>query len=131
MFFIINKTTRAVIRVSETPFNIDENVQPGGEVIQLKRVDDKTKPTFDPATQKLVKNFADDDKTFTRIFKWEVVSLTNGELAQRTQELQDEANRVQIKAVANDLKNGVGTNAERLVRLEKVVAYLLRNEVRR
>jgi len=126
MFFIINKTTRQVIRTSETPFNIDENVQPGGGVIQLKRIDDETKPNFDPATQKLVRNFVDDDSAFTRTFSFSVAQLTNGELAAATQAVQGETQRQQIKTLIDAFKNGTATNAQ----VQKAIAYLLKDAVR-
>lgn len=131
MFYIINKETRELIRRSETPFNIDATVQPPPPMIQLKRIDINTKPAFNAATQRLNYDFVDDDAVFTRTFSWSVVALTNGELTAATQAASDEASRVQIKAVIADLRNGVGTAAERLARIEKGLAYLLRGEVRR
>lgn len=131
MYFILNKNTREVVRRSETPFNIDDTIQPPSPMIQLKRVDVETKPTFDAATQKLVHNFTDNDAAFTRTFAYSVVALDTAERSTVTQQTQDETARLQIKAVIADVRNGVGTAVERLVRLEKAVAYLLRYEVRR
>jgi hypothetical protein len=129
MYFIIDKNTREVIRRSTTPFNIDETIQPPAPFIQLKQVDDLTVPTFNPNTQKLSATFVDDDVAGTRTFKQIAVPLTQAELDANAKLAQDEATRQQIKTVYSDLRNGVGTAAERLVRLEKAVAYLLRNSV--
>jgi len=49
------------------------------------------------------------------------------EILPRSQEdLDAEAEREQAKAMYQDLKDGVGTQLERLVRTEKVCAYLLK-----
>jgi hypothetical protein len=129
MYFIVDKNTRALIRQSQTPFNIDETIQPDDPLIQLKQVDDPTVPTFDANTQKLVNSFADDDAAHTRTFKMVVAPLTQAEQAARQQALQDETTRQQIKAVYSDLKNGTGTASDRLLRIERAVAWLLRNAV--
>jgi hypothetical protein len=129
MYFIVDKNTRDLIRQSQTPFNIDETVQPPDPLIQLKQVDDPTLPTFDATTQKLVGSFVDDDLAHTRTFKMVVAPLTQAEQDSKTATLQDEATRQQIKAVYSDLKNGVGTASDRLLRLERAVAWLLRNAV--
>lgn len=131
MFYIINKTTRQLYRQSQTPFNIDETKQPEGDVIQLKQVIDASRPTHNPDTEKLVESIVDNDVAFTRTFRLVVAPLSAPEIAAVTQRNADETNRLQIKAVIADLRNGVGTAVERLTRLEKAVAYLLREEVRR
>ena len=130
MYYIINKLTREVIRESHTPFNIDETVQPSDPLIQLKRVDVDTTPAFDPATQKIVRQFADNDAAFTRTFSNVVVAMTRAEKDAYALRQSDSAELVQLRAVYNDLKNGVGTATQRTVRLEKCVAWLLREYVR-
>lgn len=129
-YFILDKNTRELIRQSPTPFNVDESVQPPDPLIQLKRVDDDTKPPFDPATEKLVRIFTDNDIAFTRTFSWSVVAMTQDEIDEYEQAQQDEITRQQIRQFYLDLKNGVGTTAERAARLEKAVAWLLRSVAR-
>lgn len=130
MFYIINKNTRELIRESATPFNVDESVQPSPPHIQLKLVRDDTKPSYDVATEKLVQMTVDNDAAFTRTVKWVKQAMTPDELTAYQQRQADAATLTQLKAVYNDLKNGVGTAAERQLRLEKAVAYLLRESVK-
>ena len=125
-YYILDKITRELKRESRTPFNIDPAVQPPAPYIQLVRVEDATQPAFDPATQKLARTFTDDDAAFTRTFHYVVAAMTAEEIAAYQKRQQDEATLNQIKAVYLDMKNGVGTNLERLQRVEKACAYLLR-----
>jgi len=79
-------------------------------------------PVFDPATEKLqgfdyVVNPADVEATRA------VVALNQDEL----DALADQAERDIAKALYLDLKNGVGTSVERIVRIEKVAARLLKD----
>ncbi len=79
-------------------------------------------PAFDPATHKLqgfdyVVNPSDVEATKT------VVPLTADEL----EALADEAERVIARSFYDDLKAGVGTNAQRLTRVELVAARLLKD----
>lgn len=130
MYYIINKTTRALIRQSQTPFNIDENVQPPDPAIQLKRIDDDTMPALNPATQKIVRQFTDDDTAFTRTFHNVVTAMTDAEITAYAEAQQAETTRLQIRAAYIALTNGTGTNVERLQRLERAVAWLLRQVVK-
>ena len=130
MYFIINRKTRELIRTSQTPVNVDETVNEFGDLIQLKRVENNTQPAFKSATQKLNRISTDDDVAFTRTFTWEVVSLTQPELDAIAEQTASEATRQQIKAVYTALRNGTGTATERIVRIERAVAWLLRNEVK-
>lgn len=129
MFFILHSVTRVLVRTSSTPFNVDEAVQPPAPHIQLKRVDDNTQPAFNAATHKLQRTSVDDDVAFTRTFIWQAVALTQQEINANTQAATDAATLVTIRNVYNDLRNGVGTAAERLVRIERAVAWLLRGFV--
>lgn len=130
MYYIINKDSRELIRESRTPFNINEAEQPPDPFIQLKRVNDDTQPAHNAATQKLVREFTDNDAACTRTFQWVIVAKTAEEQAAYAEAQADEVTRQQIKAVYQDLKNGVGTNIERLQRIEKATAWLLRNVVK-
>ena len=125
-FYIIHSVTRAVVRTSSTPFNVDEAVQPPAPHIQLRRIDDDTLPAVNAATHKLERTFTDNDMAFTRTFIWQVVALTQAEIDANTLAAQDAATLVIIANVYAALKNGTGTAAERLVRLERAVAWLLR-----
>jgi hypothetical protein len=132
MYYIVKKATRELIRQSDRPFNVDETVQPEDTTtIQLKHVEDNTGPAYDPATQKLEREFVDDDAAFTRTFRYKVVAMTTAEQTAYQQGLADETERQQIKSIYQDLKNGTGTTAARLARVEKVCAWLLRDAVRR
>ncbi len=130
MYYIVNKQTRELVRTSQTPVNVDENVNEWGDFIQLKRVDDDTQPAFNAATQKLNRISTDDDVAHTRTFSFAVVSLTQPELDAIAERTASEATRQQIKPVYTALQNGTGTAGERLARIERAVAYLLRNEVK-
>lgn len=128
-YYIIHSQTREVVRTSREPFNIDPSVQPPAPYLQLVRVDDATVPAYDPATQKIVRQFTDDDNAFTRTFYNAVVAMTVEEQAAYQKRLADEATLNQIKAVYLNMKNGVGTAGERLQRVEKACAWLLRQYV--
>jgi hypothetical protein len=130
MYFIINKNTRALVRESASPFNIDENVQPPDPLIQLKRIDNSSQPGYNPATHKLVYQFTDDDVAKTRTFAWAAVPMSQEEIDSYNLRQTDNAELVILRAVYNDLKNGVGTAAERLNRVERATAFLLRSIVR-
>lgn len=130
MFYIINKDTRAEIRTSDTPFNVDETVQPPLPAIQLKRVDNTVPPAYNAATHKLVYSPVDDDVAFTRTFRYVAVLLTAEELAAQQQADADEAQRQTIKAAYAALKAGTGTTVQRLSRIETAVAWLLRDAVK-
>lgn len=124
MFFIIHKDTRELIRESGTPFNRDEQIQPPLPLIQLKRVFDNTQPAYDEETQKLVQSSVDDDEAGTRTFFYEVVALTQDELDARAAQAAYDAELDQLRAVYQDLQNGVGTTNVRITRVERVAAFL-------
>jgi len=130
MYYIINKDTRQVIRVSPTPFNADESIQPDPPLIQLKGIENNAEPVYNPALQKLQRTFTDDDILFTRTFYFIVVDKTQEEIDAYQAELDAEATRQQLKAVYTALRDGQGTAGERLIRVEKAVAWLLRNSVK-
>lgn len=77
-------------------------------------------PAYDPATERLeaATPVVDVDAN-THTQGWSVV-------ARSQQEIDDEAEREQAKAAYLALKNGEGTQLERLVRVEKVAAHLLK-----
>ncbi|MBV9214825.1 MAG: hypothetical protein JO053_01505 [Acidobacteria bacterium] len=125
MYLIINNQTREVIRTSETPFNVDESVQPPEDhVTQLKEVWDDTKPDFDADTEKLVTRFTDDDAAGTRMYSNIVEKLTADEIAARAAFAKRVAAQQSIQATLADMRAGTGTSAQRLARLEKAVAHL-------
>jgi len=80
-----------------------------------------TPPAFDPLTEYLVLDDGVVDLAAnTHTHTWVVTALPQGEIDSNT-ELET------AKAFYQDLKNHVGTSAERLDRLDTVVAYLLKN----
>jgi hypothetical protein len=127
MYFIIDKNTRELIRRSDTPFNIDENVQPPDPLIQLKQVNDDTQPAYDPATQRLVRVSTDNDAAFTRTFSWSVEALSQEEIDLKAAIAADEVTlTTTIKNGYIALRDGTGTDAARLRRCEIAIAFLLR-----
>ena len=129
MFYLINKNTRELLRASATPFNADATVQPPLPVFQLRRVINDTQPAFNAATHKLIRTSVDDDNAATRTFRYEAIPLTQAELDAKAQAAADEAERQVLRAAYLDLKNGTGTQAERLRRVERAAAWLLRQYV--
>jgi hypothetical protein len=78
-------------------------------------------PAFDPALQRLTRSDpVVDVEANTHTHGWTVVQIPQ-------EELDDIAEREQAKAVYQDLKDGTGTQLQRLVRVEKVCAYLLKD----
>lgn len=130
MYYLINKDTREIIRTSATPFNADETVQPPPPVIQLKRVVDETQPQYDANTHKLVRTFTDNDNAGTRTFVWNAVPLTQEELDAKAAAAAEATELTVLQTVYTALKNGTGTANERIQRLERAVAWLLREQVR-
>lgn len=129
-YYIIDSNTREVVRESRTPFNIDPAIQPPDPYLQLVRVDDDRRPAFDEATQKLVREFVDDDAAFTRTFRFVVAPMTAEEIAAYQRRQADTAELQQLRAVYQDLQNGVGTSTERMRRVERVCAWLLKDYAR-
>ena len=85
-------------------------------------------PVIDPLTHRLgpvewVDNPADESTVGTRT----VIAWTAEELAGKTKEEAKEAELDAIKGIYQDLRDGVGTAEQRLARVEKVVARLLRD----
>jgi hypothetical protein len=109
----------------------------GGEIVNLSpdivpllevRED---QPVYDPAIERVER--ADpviDIPNNTHTHGWTVIPLTQEELdaiAQAEQDAADAAAELeQAKAMYQDLQDGVGTQLQRLVRVERVDAYLLK-----
>ena len=89
------------------------------DIVPLLEVE-AAQPAYDAATQKLQRTAAVVDVAAnTHTHGWEVVSRTADEIAEDTE-------RDQIKAVYTALLNGTGTSAERITRVERVAAHLLK-----
>jgi hypothetical protein len=81
----------------------------------------EAQPAFDPAVERLVAAApVVDVPNNTHTHGWTIVPLTQ-------EELDAIAEREQAIAVYQDLQNGTGTQLQRLVRCEKVCAYLLKD----
>ncbi len=130
MYLIIKKDTNEVVKKSDAPFNADESIQPPPPLVQLKVIRDETKPGYDAANEKLVLTHKDDFKLLTRTYFFEKAVLSSEEKALITQASADETTRQQVKTVYAALKAGTGTATQRLVRIEKAVAYLLKDLVK-
>lgn len=127
MFYIINKDTRQLIRQSESPFNVDESVQPPLPQIQLRHVEDENIPVFNEATEKLNRIFTDDDINFTRTFSYEVVAKTVQEQAEHQARVNDGLERAAAKAELPAMANSTGSAIARQERLERVVLRLAKD----
>lgn len=85
-------------------------------------------PAYNKASQKVVPRlewFADRVER-----RWDVVALNQTELDAIQAEAADNAERQAVKALIADIKAGIGTNAERINRLEKAVRRLLKEVLR-
>lgn len=85
-------------------------------------------PTFDPATERLTgyTQTGVDLVAETSIYTRQVVPLSPEEVEDRAQTEADRAELEAIKRLHNALRDGVGNNATRLARVERVLARLLR-----
>jgi hypothetical protein len=99
----------------------------GGEIVNLSPdivpllEVQATKPAFDPELQRLTRPApVVDVEANTHTHGWTVTPLSQ-------EELDDIAEREQAIAVYQDLKDGTGTQLQRLVRTERVCAYLLKD----
>ena len=126
-FYIIRKSDRSLVRRTTAPINTLTNET--DTELCLMQVESDVIPAFNPATQKLVRVFTDNDALYTRTFSYTVSALTQAELNALTSAQQTALTKQEIKAAYTAMVNGTGTAAERIARLEKAVAYLLRQEV--
>lgn len=60
---------------------------------------------------------------------WTIVDKTQSEIDAEAEAVQSAVDYSQAKTAFNDLRNGVGTAGERLTRIEKVLARLLRDSL--
>ena len=79
-------------------------------------------PAFDPATHRLVQGAGVFDEAANTL------TFTRTAVAIPQEELDDATELTQIRAVYLDLKNGVGTAGERITRVEKVLARMLKDQ---
>lgn len=90
------------------------------DVVPLLEVQE-AQPNYNPSTHKLQAAApVVDVPNNTHTHGWDVVALTAEEIAAITE-------REAAKAVYQDLKNHVGTQTERLIRCENVLAYILKD----
>lgn len=73
-------------------------------------------PAYDPATQKIA--FVNG--------AWVTTNKTAGEIAAEADAAATAAETQQLKQIVQALKNGTGTSAERLARVERVCAHLIK-----
>jgi len=95
------------------------------DVIPLMAVEGD-KPIYDPDTHHLEPSFVIDLPAEEYRREWVVTNHSAEELAEIAEEAEIAAEAEQAKAVYLDLKNGVGNNGDRLVRVEKALAHVLR-----
>lgn len=85
-------------------------------------------PAFNNATHQVFPDKAIvnvNENTLTQA--WKIVPLTAEELAKKAEESARQTDISQIKAIYTALKNGTGTTAERMARVEKVLARLIKD----
>lgn len=89
------------------------------DIVPLLEVDE-AQPAYDPATHRLERNTPVVDVAGNRhVHGWNIV-------ARSQEDLDAEAERELAKAQYQDLMDGTGTQIERLERVEKVAAYMLK-----
>lgn len=128
---IRNKTTKAVIRISETPIRADGKIpadlDPAVELVDI--VDPPAQPAFNPATQKVVSTTSEQAGAvgfpIRLVYDWSVVALSQAELDAKAAESSAANERDQLKAVVSALRDGTGTTGERVARVEKACARLI------
>lgn len=130
MFYIVNKATRELVRTTKERINVDESINEFEHLIQLRHVEDSNIPTFDKATHKIERQFVDDDANYTRTFSFVAAPLSQAELTKATAEANAGTTRAQIKTAYTALQNGTGAVAERMARVERAVAFILREFIR-
>lgn len=95
----------------------EPNVVP---LLEVQAVQPVSGVDYDPATHRLERSTpAVDVPNNIHLHGWVIV-------ARSQEDLDNQAEREQAKAKYDDLKAGVGTQGERLVRVEKVAAHLLK-----
>lgn len=131
MQIVRNKTTKEVIRVSQTPIRADgkipDDLDPATELVDV--IAPPAQPTFDPATQKVVpislEQAGEEGFPIRLVNDWQVVALTQAELDVNTVTAADAQERQQLKTVVAALQAGTGTTVERLARCERALAKII------
>ena len=99
-----------------------------GTIIPLLEVNEDP-PVYDADTHKAEEYVpVVDINANTHTHGWDIVPLSQVELDAKAQSILDAQERAIALAMFQDLKNGVGTQLERLVRAEKVAAHLLKEK---
>lgn len=86
------------------------------------------KPPYDADTQFLFPNMVVDLPSEEYRKEWILMTLSAEDQTAIQAQNEMDAERLQAIAVYQDLKNGVGTDAERMVRIEKALAHLIRRK---
>lgn len=108
---------------SEIP-NLPNNIVPLLRVIN-------SKPSYDPNSEGLSRSTEVDVANNTYTYSWNVVTLTAEEAIEAAETQQRNDFDTQISSIILNLRNGTGTNAQRLARVEKAVAYILKDKYQR
>jgi len=103
-----------------------EIVDQSPDIVPLLEVD-VPPPAYDEATHKIERGTPIVDVPANEHrHDWDIVELTQEELDEIAAEQEWTAEQIIAAAMYDELKNGVGTQLERLVRTEKVCAHLLK-----
>jgi len=125
MYYIVDVKTGETLKESETPFNVDENVQPPFPLAQLKGVEPEP-PQFNKMTQKLNKVFEDNFSNFTRVFSYETETLPDELIAKHRNTVNK---RNEKNTLINTFKLSNLSVEKRLERLEDLMVKLLKGDL--
>lgn len=120
---IVRISTQEIIKTNQKWPRADgsEIVGLSADIVPLLIVNE-AQPVYDPDTHKLERAAGVIDiPNNTHTFGWNVVALSQGELNDKTE-------LAAIKAAYTALKNGTGTQLERLVRVEQVLSRVLKDQ---
>lgn len=99
------------------------------DLVILKIVVD-AKPAYDPLAISLKSSDVIDVPAEEYRREWSIVPLSAEALADIQETADLEAEQAQAISIYQDLKNGAGNSNQRIARVEKVLAHLLRKEYR-
>jgi hypothetical protein len=115
MYYIFDKD-KNFLKESDTPFNVDETIQPK-EGYQLKGIEIE-KPEYDSSLYFLVSNVIDDFEKLTRTFDWNIQEHP----LEKIQEIAEFNAKIIEKEELKVIDVNKLTLEERIERLEKLYA---------
>ena len=129
MYTLYNTQTNQRGDIRPHPYTVDgKQAQLPPHLIAMEVIDDP-EPSV-PRTKRTVPVVIVDVPAKKYRHGWEVVDLSAEEMAERDAEDAATTERQQIRAVIQDLKDGTGTQLQRLVRCERVPVRLIKDYIR-